>query len=191
MNGFNWLDIVILLLMGSLALRGFWRGLVREILDLVGIFLAFWLTYRYAYQAGEGIADFFGWSSLNPRLVWLLGFGAILLGIGLLLTLVNGLWEAVAFEPLSLFNHLGGGGIGLLKGGIVAALFLLFLQVLPFPPLAESIQHSRLAPVLQEVTRQIYEVMEEKWPSDFPPLPPVNPQPRSPSRVEVITAEKL
>lgn len=171
MKGVNWVDVVILLLMGSIAFHGFWRGLVRETLDLVGLFLVLWLGYRFSAEVGWRITQFLGWNGVAAQALDLIGFFAIMVGVGLLMALANGIWESVALEPLDTFNHICGGVLGLIKGAVVTALLLILLQSIPLNPLSEGLSNSQLAPPILGAMKQAYTVMEEKWPRNIPQLP--------------------
>jgi membrane protein required for colicin V production len=53
MEGFNYLDIIVLFLIVLLGLKGYINGLLKEIFTLVGIVGGIFIASRYSYEIGE------------------------------------------------------------------------------------------------------------------------------------------
>lgn len=54
------IDLVIALILVGLAVRGWRRGLVREVIDLVSLVLGTFLAFRLSGPVGDFITDRFG-----------------------------------------------------------------------------------------------------------------------------------
>lgn len=132
MPGIGWIDIAMLAFLLLSVLVGLMRGVVFELLSLVGWFVAWfcalWLTpavQPHVALGGEGTA-------LNHAIA----FGAVFLGVlivwGIAARLVRALIRAT---PLSVFDRLLGAGFGVLRGAIV---LLLAVLVVGFTPLGRS-----------------------------------------------------
>ena len=147
----NWLDIILLLIVGVSVLSSFRKGLSREILHLaavvVGLFLGIWFygtaaAYLLPYVSSRMAANF-------------AGFLLIFVGVLLLGGIVS--WIAGKFlrvTGLSFFDHILGAGFGLVRGTLVAV--ALIMGILAFskdgkPP--KSVVESRTAPYAASAAR--------------------------------------
>ncbi|MDY0011667.1 MAG: CvpA family protein [Rhodocyclaceae bacterium] len=142
MTGF---DYAFLGLTGLMALLGFWRGLVSEVLALLAWVLAFLLARTFADEVGA----LFG--SLIPdglgRLVvgFLLIFVAVLMATGILRFLLR---ELLKVAGLGFADRFLGGCFGLLKG-LFIALVLVMLGGMAGLAKATWWQGARFAPPLE------------------------------------------
>lgn len=164
----NWLDILILAVLGLAAFKGFRRGLVREVIDLAGAVLAIYLGFRFVgpvatWLAERGIA--------SGTLALVAGFIVIVFGTSLLGGLISSAWGAVVrFTPVSWVDSLGGAGFALAKAGVLALVVLLLLTLIPFPALSASLAESSVAQFLLGLAPGIYAQVDRVLPADVPRL---------------------
>lgn len=146
----NWLDLVLgLLLAGSIA-AGFSRGFTRTIIGLVvfvfGLLLSCWL---YG-SVGALYADY-----VSHRVIAnFLGFITVYAAIGIAGALIG--WGMVRFYKtvgLNWLDRLLGGGIGLVRGFVIASVFVMVLMGFSRNPPPESVVHSRIAPYMVDGAR--------------------------------------
>lgn len=125
----NGIDVALLIILVAFALRGYWRGFLRESFGVLALI------------AGVAAAlQFTGWgvALVQERLPMPSAgqTGVVFVGIfvvtNLLVNLMGVLlhWLADA-SPLRPINRLGGALLGVAKGGVVLAIVLLFLQLFP------------------------------------------------------------
>lgn len=131
MAALSWIDWALLAVLLLSVLVGVWRGLVFEVMSLIGWVVA-WvgaqlLGSELAPQLPVGQAD----STARVLASFVVAFVGILLAWALLARLLRLLVHA---SPLSLPDRVLGGGFGLLRGGV---LLLALATVLALTPAAQ------------------------------------------------------
>lgn len=144
MNGF---DILLIALVGGLAFIGLLQGLIRVLVGIGALCLAFVLASRFALPLG----DLLGWPQEPPELRRLIGYVLVFFG-----TLIVGALSAFLIRKLIKAAMLG--WVDRLAGaalGVVAAALFSALLVLPavawLPPGGALLRDSRLAPYVSVV----------------------------------------
>jgi len=141
----NWIDILLILVIGLSVLSGFTAGFARVgvgfVATLLGIFLGMWCygipaSYVLDYVSSRAVAN-------------LIGFFVIFVGV-VLIGGIAGWFLAKLFKwiGLSWLDRLLGGGFGFVRGGVVAvAMVTVLLAFAPSPP-PRSVVESRLMPYM-------------------------------------------
>ena len=119
----NWVDYIILAILGISVLIGLFRGLISELLGLVIWATAFWASWAFGPVVAEGLAKYLALPT--ARLV--IGHGAVLLGVlicGAILRAIIGriLWRT----GLSGMDRMLGMVFGFARGALIVA-FMVFL----------------------------------------------------------------
>ena len=140
-------DIVILLLLAGFILKGMWRGLLRELCSLCGLFGGLFLAVQYHAPLAELLMERVAWPN---QLCVMIAFVALLL----LTVIFFGLLGFVLSRFIKLlflggFNRVAGALFGLVQGGLLLTLVLYGLSVSPLPPPLDGFfEKSQLAPPL-------------------------------------------
>lgn len=139
----NWVDFVILALIGIPALLGLKTGLIRAVANLGGIIVGIFLASRFSGQA----ADLIGIVVKNEDLTGPLGFIAIMAG-----TLVLA-WIAAAFlkRVLSLLllgwvDKVGGAVFGVVVGSFFVSAIIFVMELSGMESAANALEASTLKP---------------------------------------------
>ena len=142
---FNWLDFVLIGLLGISGLVGLTRGLVREVLSLVTWGVAIWVGIQFS---GE-LAAFIGTAIPSPTLRLALAFSILFIASFLLATLVGViLTRILETTGLSGIDRLAGLVFGLARGALILSVMVFLARTTPFP--REPVwQSSKLIPVFQ------------------------------------------
>jgi len=150
------LDAVLLLLLILFALRGFWRGFLREALGLAGLVLAGVLVVGWSDVLAGLLATDVGFSPLTARLVAAVGLAlAVFLVVRLLGALVARLTSALFLRPI---DRVAGVGLGLAEGIALLGLALASaIRFAPTSPLSHTIGASQVAQPLLQVADRIVE----------------------------------
>jgi membrane protein required for colicin V production len=141
----NWIDILLLLVIGFSVLSGFTAGFARVgvgfIATILGIFLGFWCygvaaAYVLDYVSSRAIAN-------------LIGFFVIFIGIVLIGAVIGRLLARLfKWIGLSWLDRLLGAGFGFVRGFVIAvALVTVLLAFAPSPP-PRSVVESKLMPYM-------------------------------------------
>lgn len=141
----GWVDLLLLAVLAVSVLLGLWRGLVYELLSILG-----WLVaYFAAPHLAPWIAPWLANQHLGPHLLGALSlvcaFLLVLLIWGLSARLLRALIHAT---PLSVVDRLLGGGFGVLRGVLIALLAVVVVSMTPASQ-SQTWRESQLAPVLQ------------------------------------------
>lgn len=133
------LDFVLGIYLSGLAVRGWIRGLVKELLDLAALLIGAVVAFRMSGPLGDLLANRFDvtpeWARIGAGIVLfvLIGVGATLLGYSLA--------RLVRAVGLNLPNRLLGAAFGLAWGVVLIVIIATILLALPLPveeTLAES-----------------------------------------------------
>lgn len=156
----NVIDIIVLLVLAIFGLTGFKNGLAKELLGLVGIIFAIFLSIHYSDSLANLLhglirtnSGYLPWISLIILLV------CTLVAFQLLIYLITGLLNALA---LGIPNRLLGMAFGLLKSGLIISIVLLIFAGVDFPSQkarSESLTYPYLilvAPAAYNVIALIY-----------------------------------
>jgi membrane protein required for colicin V production len=138
------IDFVLGLALAAMVVRGWMRGMVRELFDLVGLVLGIWIAFRLSIPFGEFLSASF---SLEPE-VGRIGGGLILfLLLGVLLSVAaHYLTKLMNLPGLSLINRAGGAAIAVGWGILIVLVVLSVLTVFPVPDTwRDQIRGSRVA----------------------------------------------
>lgn len=161
----NLLDFLILLPIAYFCYRGFMNGIIKEVLSIVGIILAVFLTFQYMDPVSAAIRPLFSEkASFIPFVSGLLIFIGTLAIVNLIAFLSKKFLETV---KLNFINRLAGLGFGFLKSGIIVSAVLLILAGFNIPSKQsrdESVTYSYviyLAPWAYDTVAAVYPGAED------------------------------
>jgi len=129
---FSWVDWALLTVLAISIVIGLWRGLVFEVLSLLGWVAAYVVAQWLAPAAAPHLPVGAPGSALNQGAAFAVVFIAALMVWGLCARLVRLLVHAT---PLNVLDRALGGGFGLLRGGV---LLLAVATVVALTPAAQS-----------------------------------------------------
>lgn len=124
-------DFVLGLALAGMLIRGWMRGFVREILDLVGLVVGIWIAFRLSRPLGDFLTDSFGVSPELGRI----GSGVvlfILFGIGLGIA-AHYLSKLMSLPGLTLVNRVGGAAVATAWGVAIVFVVVSLVSLLPIP----------------------------------------------------------
>jgi membrane protein required for colicin V production len=139
----NWLDVVLLLILGLSVIGGIRRGFAQQVIGLiaavVGLLSALWFygaagSFLLPYVSYKGVANF-------------LGFLGVFLGVVLVGTLVGAVVKKVLKAAgLGWLDRVLGGAFGVLRGLLISIVLVLALMAFTQKPPPSSVVNSRVAP---------------------------------------------
>jgi membrane protein required for colicin V production len=135
--GMNLVDILIWVVLLGFAVKGFMKGLVREVCCILGLVIGGWVAFAYCGPVAAAI----GPHMHLPRLVLpVLAFGLIFVTIGLFFFFLG--YVLTTFFKILLLgtvNRMAGLFLGLLEGALVLSIVLSLAAREPVP---ERVQRS-------------------------------------------------
>lgn len=146
----NLLDLGILLLLGLISLRGYYRGLFQELAVLAGlvggVVVASHTYLRLAALAHPWIKE--------PLYARLLAFGLVLVAVYWLTRVLAHFLQRLLYHLyLDFFDRLLGAFFALIKGALLLGFALMFLGVV-LPRDSRLFRESRSVPYLVHLSRQ-------------------------------------
>ena len=169
-EGLTWLDGVWALIVGALLLRGFLRGLVQELLEVVGLALAVYGGLRTSGPLSAWLLQQF--PQLPEQAARAGAFAAVAGGIMMVATALTGMMAHLArLSPLSWVDSLGGAAFGGLKGLAVVATLVVLISALPDPGLRALLGDSRISREVRLALPHIWSSLRRVLAVELPALP--------------------
>lgn len=155
----NWLDIVLLIILGASAWKGFQRGFVIEVASLLGLVLGIWAGIHLS----DRVIDALGLEVRGAAAAFLITFGLVL---ALVVVLGHLLTKAIDLAALSIPNKMAGIAFGVLRSAFTLSIALNLLHgwsAGALPP-ADVREQSRLHPDLMILAPFVVPKLNEtKW----------------------------
>lgn len=161
----KWIDLVILVFLALGLLKGFKKGLVRELFSLLGAILAIIIAY-HSYQSLALLL------LQNYQLtVWqgqVISFVALIMGISLLGAFFGYLWsKAISYTPFAILDHLAGAIFGVAKVVFVVLIVLVLLSAADLGPLTLMADESLVVQQIGVLLPFVYDYVDQYWPTEW------------------------
>jgi len=151
----NYLDIIIVVILSYCVIRGVFRGLIKELSSIIGVFGGFYAAYTYYMVVAELLSK---WIS-NPEylniLSFMLIFCSVFLVISILGVIINYLLK-LAF--LGWFDRFCGAVFGAMKGMLIVSVILISLTTF-LPKGTPVIKDSLLSPHVTLISEKMIKVV--------------------------------
>jgi len=159
----NYLDIIIVVILCYCVIRGVFRGLIKELSSIIGVFGGFYAAYTYYAVVAKPLSE---WIS-NPGYLNILGFMVIFcvvfLVISILGVIINYLLK-LAF--LGWFDRFCGAVFGAMKSLLIVSVILIALTTF-LPKGAPLIKDSLLSPHVTLVSEKMIKVVPKDMKDAF------------------------
>jgi membrane protein required for colicin V production len=158
----NWVDLILLAVLGLFGLRGFFRGLFRESLSVAGLVVGFMLAVKFGEPMAAYATQYW---KLSPLVLKGIAFVVIFFLVYFCFNLVGWLLhrsEKMLF--LKTLNRVGGVAIGVGKGAVLTALLIFFVSSssLLSRPTRDSLNSAYLVSPLSQLAESLIRVGKEK-----------------------------
>lgn len=129
------IDAALVAIVLALAIRGWFRGLVRELIGIGVLVLGIGLSFRTSEATGGVVSNLTGWSPAWSRLV---GGVLLLLVLSIVAALIgSSLHRAMKALPgFSALNRLAGAALGVGAGALVIIVVVSLASIVGLPPAA-------------------------------------------------------
>lgn len=158
----NIVDIVILLILGIAAYKGYQRGLFVSILSVIAFLVSLGMAFILLDWGVELLGDYIeGLKGLLPYLAFVMIFGvvAVLINLG-----GNMVKKAMDLTLLGSFDNIGGALLGVLKWIFGASLFIWLTQSVGIEIPNNMQEQSWLFNKIQPVAPWVIDSFSEYWP---------------------------
>lgn len=179
----NYLDFILLMILGTSVVASVVRGFTREVAGLIALILGVLLGLWFHGAVANFVLQYVS----APEVAKMIGFGVIFLGV----IVIGGFIGSVASKVLqvtglSLLDRTAGAAFGLLKGGLFGAIIIFALLAFSPGGPPHDVRTSKVAPYVlwsarllatlapAEVKNAVVrnaEVIQETWRGRIPDLP--------------------
>lgn len=154
----HWLTIATLILLFAFAVAGWRAGLIRRVLEFVGMVASVLLASHFGHLVAEQVQDSTGLSErLAGPVGWLLLFAVLIL---LTRLMAWGLAKILQVSIIGWLDHWGGAGLGVLIGLLVGSVLLMLVCRLPVEGnLAEQVEHDPVTRLVHGAAPALYNLV--------------------------------
>jgi membrane protein required for colicin V production len=159
----NLFDIIIIIIISYCLIRGLFRGLIKEIASILGVFGAFYAAYTYYPLMAKSLSQ---WIS-NDAYLNIMAFVVLFVVIFLLISILGSLIKyALKLALLGWFDRLSGALFGAIKGVlIVSVLLIIFTSFLSKN--SAFIGNSLLSPHVVSISEVMSHFIPQEMKRDF------------------------
>ncbi|MGD8513659.1 MAG: CvpA family protein [Deltaproteobacteria bacterium] len=151
----NALDIITALIVGFCLIRGIFRGIIKEITSILGVFIGFYAAYIYYPILARWLSDLIANRSYLHILSFFLIFVTVLLAVGFVGMILRHLLKAAA---LGWADRILGGTFAMVKAVLIVSVLLIALTTF-LPENAPVIKNSLLAPRVSAISEKLVAVV--------------------------------
>ena len=159
----NPLDMVIVVIIAFCLIRGIFRGLIKELASIIGVFAGFYAAYTYYGILAKPLSK---WISNIPYLnilSFLVIFSTVFIIISITGIIIKYLLN-IAFWGW--VDRICGAGFGLIKGLLIVAVILIALTTF-LPKKPPVIKNSLLAPYVTIVSEKMVKIVSKDMKRQF------------------------
>ena len=159
----NPFDILIIVILGYSLVRGLFRGLVKEVSSIIGVFGGFYAAYTYYMVLAKVLARLIHDVSYLNILSFLIIFCVVLIIVSILGVIIKYLLN-IAF--LGWVDRIGGLFFGIIKAVLIVS--VLFISLTAFLPQGSAfIKNSVMAPHVAWFSEKMAKVVSRQMKQDF------------------------
>jgi membrane protein required for colicin V production len=152
----NWIDFIIIALLGFGLIQGFIDGLIIEIAKLAALVLGIWGAIHFSGWTAGKMTEWFDWqSSWTGIVAFAITFVVIVIAINLLGRILDSIMKAVS---LGFAVKLLGGVFGVIKTALILSVLFVFLNsinekrhFLPSNTIAKSYLYNPIADIVPAI----------------------------------------
>jgi membrane protein required for colicin V production len=159
----NPFDTIIIIILGYCLIRGFFRGLIKEISSIVGVLGGFYAGYTYYLDIARPLSV---WIS-NPAYTKIIGFMILFCGVFAFVSILGVIIKYlmnIAF--LGWVDRICGVFFGIAKGVMITSVLLMILTTF-LPKGASMIKDSLLAPHVSRVSEIMAQLVSKEMKLEF------------------------
>jgi membrane protein required for colicin V production len=159
----NALDMVVIVILAFCLIRGIFRGLIKEMSSIIGVFAGFYAAYTYYGAIAKPLSR---WISNTPYLnilSFLIIFVLVVIAVSIAGVVVKYLMK-IAF--LGWVDRICGAGFGITKGLLISAVILIALTAF-LQKGAPVIKNSLIAPHVTKVSEKMVKIVSKDMKHQF------------------------
>ncbi len=159
----NKLDIIFIVIISVTLIRGFLRGIVKELIGIGGIIAAFLVATNYYPLMEPYLAKVIS----NSQLITIVSYSCLFVATLLVIFFIGSvIRELLKNLSLGWLDSLGGGLFGFIKGVLICSMLLLLLTF-AVSPRSNLLAQSKLSPYVTRITQKIIYFIPKSLKNEF------------------------
>ena len=157
----NYIDIVILVVLGIFGLGGLRKGIITEAATLLGLGVGLYGAFHFSDFTAEKLVQ---WVEINPKYLNVIAFVVTFLVLAIVVNLLGRLVaKMVKAINLGFIDKLGGFIIGMAKGVLICSLLVMLLNALEMKNIIKDKdkEGSMLYPYIEQTVPYVYQGFSE------------------------------
>ncbi|MBW2597174.1 MAG: CvpA family protein [Deltaproteobacteria bacterium] len=159
----NLFDIIVIVILGYCLIRGIFRGLVKELSSIIGVFGGFYAAYTYYPVLAKPLSKWIANAGYLNILSFLIIFCGVFIIISILGIIINYLLKIVF---LGWLDRVSGAMFGAMKGILIVSVLLIALTAF-LPKGTPVIKDSLLSPYVTLISEKMAKVISKDMKHDF------------------------
>ena len=159
----NYFDIIVIVILGYCLIRGIFRGLVKELSSIIGVFGGFYAAYTYYPVLAKPLSKWIANAGYLNILSFLIIFCGVFIIISILGIIINYLLKIVF---LGWLDRVSGAMFGAMKGILIVSVLLIALTAF-LPKGTPVIKDSLLSPYVTLISEKMAKVISKDMKHDF------------------------
>ncbi len=159
----NILDILIAVIVGYCLIRGIFRGIIKEVTSIFGVFIGFFVAYNYYPVVAHFLSRLIANESYLNIISFFSVFTVLFLAVGFVGVILKRLFRAVA---LGWADRILGAIFGLVKAILIISVLLVPLMTF-LPQKSPVMKDSLLAPYFSIISEKIVAVVPTDMKQQF------------------------
>jgi membrane protein required for colicin V production len=159
----NILDILIAVIVGFCLIRGIFRGIIKELTSIVGVFVGFFVAFSYYPILAHFLSRWIVNKSFLNIVSFFLVFTVLYLAVGLVGVILKRVFKAVT---LGWADRVLGGTFGLVKAILIVSVLLVPLTTF-LPQKSPVIRDSLLAPYVSIISAKMVAIVPTEMKKKF------------------------
>ena len=159
----NYLDIIIVVILSYCVIRGVFRGLIKELSSIIGVFSGFYAAYTYYTVVAKPLSEWISNPGYLNIISFMVIFCVVFLVISILGVIINYLLK-LAF--LGWFDRFCGAVFGAMKGLLIVSVVLIALTTfLPkgTPVIKDSLLSTHVTLVSEKMIKVVPKDMKDAF----------------------------
>lgn len=126
----NYFDVILIIIISLITIRGLFRGLITELMTLIALILGFFIATFYLSDFSRLLSGLFsGLPEVGARIIaFILLFLAVNLAVRLLSRMLNQFAKFTFLQPV---NKVAGAIFAFTKILLILSIFFLFIELIP------------------------------------------------------------
>ena len=159
----NPFDTVIIVILGYCIIRGFFRGLIKEVASIIGVIGGFYAGYTYYSVVARYLSEWIPSQTYSNILGFMFLFCGVFVAVSLMGVILKYLMN-IAF--MGWIDRISGTIFGAAKGILITSIILVILTAF-LPKGAPILANSHLAPHVSDVAEAMSKIVSKEIKQDF------------------------